>query len=49
MIEVEEVEENARNAGYELVEEADDDSDYKSDFDSEDEETNDIFEKISKY
>ena len=48
MIKVEEVEENARNTGYELVE-ADDDSDYKSDFDSEDEETNDIFENISKY
>ena len=32
-----------------LVEDADNDSDYKSDFDSEEEDATDIFEKISKY
>ena len=49
MIEAAEVEEDAGNAAYELVDEAEDDSDYKSDFDSEEEETNDVFDKISKY
>ena len=33
----------------ENIEETDDDSDYKSDFDSEEEETNDILEKILKH
>ena len=49
IVEAEEVEENSGNVAYELVEEADDDSDYKSDFDSEGEETDDVFDKISKY
>ena len=33
----------------ENIEEIDDDSDYKSDFDNEEEETNDILDMISKY
>ena len=36
------------NLAHELVE-AGDDSDYKSDFDSDEEETDDVFNKISKY
>ena len=34
---------------YDLVEDAEEDSDYKSDFDSEEEDSNDIFDKIAKY
>ena len=34
---------------YELVEDAGEDSDYKSDFDSEEEDSNDIFDKITEY
>ena len=34
---------------YDLVEDAEEDSDYKSDFDSEEEDANDIFDKIAKY
>ena len=34
---------------YDLVENAEEDSDYKSDFDSEEEDSNDILDKIAKY
>ena len=34
---------------YDLVEDAEEDRDYKSDFDSEEEDSNDIFDKIAKY
>ena len=34
---------------YDLVKDAEEDSDYKSDFDSEEEDSNDIFDKIAKY
>ena len=34
---------------YDLFEDAEEDSDYKSDFDSEEEDSNDIFDKIAKY
>ena len=34
---------------YDLVEDAEEDSNYKSDFDSEEEDSNDIFDKIAKY
>ena len=34
---------------YDLVEDAEEDSDYKSNFDSEEEDSNDIFDKIAKY
>ena len=34
---------------YDLVEDAEEDSDYKSDFNSEEEDPNDIFDKIAKY
>ena len=34
---------------YDLVEDAEEDSDYKGDFDSEEEDSNDIFDKIAKY
>ena len=34
---------------YDLVEDAEEDRDYKSDFDSEEEDSTDIFEKIAKY
>ena len=34
---------------YDLVEGAEEDSDYKSDFDSKEEDSNDIFNKIAKY
>ena len=34
---------------YDLVDDAEEDSDYKSDFDSEEEDSNDIFDKIAKY
>ena len=33
---------------YDLVKDAEEDSDYKSDFDSEEEDSNDIFDKIGK-
>ena len=34
---------------YDLVEDVEEDSDYKSKFDSEEEDSNDIFDKIAKY
>ena len=34
---------------YDLVEDTEEDSDYKSDFDCEEEDSNDIFDKIAKY
>ena len=34
---------------YDLVEDAEEDSDYKSNFDSEEEDSNDILDKIAKY
>ena len=34
---------------YDLVEDAEEDSDYKNNFDSEEEDSNDIFDKIAKY
>ena len=34
---------------YDFVEDAEEDSDYKSNFDSEEEDSNDIFDKIAKY
>ena len=46
---IQDEEENNENIEYELVENAEDDSDYNSDFDSEEEDMDEIFEKISKY
>ena len=40
---------NDENIEYELVEDADDDSNYQSDYDSEDDNTNDVFNKIAEY
>ena len=40
---------NDENIEYELVEDADDGSIYQSDYDSEDDNTNDVFNKIAEY
>ena len=42
-------EENSANIEYALVANAEEDSDYNSDFDSEEEDINDIFKKISNF